>query len=57
MNGSCLQVKVSMEPLKLKVSATEYCGLGIGYVPLLVDEGFLLVDFKGSIAKLFVKRK
>lgn len=57
MNGSCLQVKVSMEPLKLKVSATEYCGIGMGYVPLLVDEGFLLVDFKGSIAKLFVKRK
>ena len=57
MSSSCLQVKISMKPTELKVSVGTFCGAGIGYFPLLVDEGYLLIDFKGGQSYLFVKKK
>ena len=57
MGSSCLQVKISMQPTELKVSVGTFCGAGIGYFPLLVDEGYLLIDFKGGQSYLFVKKK
>lgn len=57
MNSSCLQVKVSMIPIQLKVSVNTFCGAGINYIPLLVEEGYLLIDFKGDYSYLFVKKK
>lgn len=57
MESSCLQLKVSMFPTQLKVSVGEFCGAGVSYIPLLVDEGYLLIDFKDRQSFLFVKKK
>lgn len=56
MSSTCLYGKVDLvnKPLTCKVDLV--CGYGINYYPLYVDEGLLLVDFNGSITKLFVKR-
>jgi hypothetical protein len=57
MNQVCLHAKVTIEHVKLKVSISELCSTASKYLPLLVDEGFLLVDFNGGVSKLYVKRK
>ena len=57
MTSTCLQVTVSMLPLQVKVSATVFCGAGLSYIPLLVDEGYLLIDFKGGMSHIYVKKK
>ena len=57
MGSSCLQVKISMRSTELKVSVGAFCGAGVGYFPLLVDEGYLLIDFKDGQSYLFVKKK
>lgn len=56
MSSACLYGKVNLvsEPISCRVSMV--CGYGLNYFPLYVDEGVLLVDFKGNTAKLFVKR-
>lgn len=56
MSSTCLYGKVNLvdKPLVCKISIV--CGYGLDYFPLYVDEGILLVDFKGNITKLFVKR-
>jgi hypothetical protein len=46
-----------MSPIKLKVSVGEICGSGLNYLPLLVDEGYLLIDFRGGKSHLFVKKR
>ena len=56
MNATCLQVKVKLVDTKLKVAISEFCGFGLNYIPLLVDEGYLFVDFKGVQSKIFVMR-
>lgn len=57
MDASCLQVKFSLMNSGLKVSVSEFCGANLNFYPLLVDEGYLLVDFKGKHSYLFVKKK
>ena len=56
MSSTCLLGKVNLasNPLSCKISMI--CGFGLDYFPIYVDEGILLVDFKGNITKLFVKR-
>lgn len=56
MSSTCLFGKVNLvsNPLSCKISMI--CGFGLDYYPIYVDEGVLLVDFKGDVAKIYVKR-
>lgn len=57
MDGICLHVTATLASSRLNVSASLYCGLGSNYIPLLVDEGYLIVELNGSDALLYVKKK
>lgn len=52
----CLQVKVTVEPLQVKLTASLICGFGKTLIPLLVDEGYLFVEENGVISFLTVKK-
>jgi hypothetical protein len=56
MDGICLHVTATLASSRLNVSASLYCGLGANYIPLLVDEGYLIVELNGSDALLYVKK-
>jgi hypothetical protein len=56
MDGICLHVTATLASPRLNVSASLYCGLGVNYIPLLVDEGYLIVELNGSDALLYVKK-
>lgn len=56
-SSTCLQVKTSIIGERIQVSASILCGFGLNYFPLLVDEGFLLIDMGGKASKLFVQKK
>lgn len=52
-----MKVKNCTTPIQVTVS--QVCSIGGGamnYLPLLVDEGYLLVDLNGSLAKLLVEK-
>jgi hypothetical protein len=53
----CLRIKVSAEPIRVNARITQFCGAGLDFEPLLVDEGYLLIDFRGGYSKLFVRRR
>lgn len=56
--GICISMKVENCSTPLQVTVSQVCSIGSGtikYWPLLVDEGYLLVDLNGSIAKLLVE--
>lgn len=55
--SSCLQVTITMLPMRAIVTASIFCGAGLSYVPLLVDEGYLLIDFKDKTSYIYVKSK
>lgn len=55
--SSCLQVTITMLPMQAIVTASIFCGAGLSYVPLLVDEGYLLIDFKDKTSYIYVKSK
>lgn len=57
--GICISIKVENQIHPMQVTVSQICGLGgndLGYIPLLVDEGYLLVDVNGGFTKLFVKK-
>lgn len=56
MDGICLHVTATLASPRLNVSASLYCGLGVNHLPLLVDEGYLIVELNGSDALLYVKK-
>ena len=53
---SCLRVKIQRIPTRFKATISVFCGANIDFTPLLVDEGYLLIDVKGVQSFLFVKR-
>ena len=57
--GICISIKVENQITPMQVVVSQICGIGgsdLNYIPLLVDEGYLLVDMNGSLTKLFVKK-
>jgi hypothetical protein len=53
----CIQVEISVMPVVLKPSISLYCDLGQAYFPLIVDEGYLLVEDNGIVSFLCVDKK
>lgn len=56
-SGVCLNINISMVSSGIKASVSEYCSVKSKFIPLFVDEGVLLVDYNGGIAKLLVNRR
>lgn len=54
---SCLQVNVSVRPVALKPSVSLFCGVGGVYFPLLVDDGYLIVEENGVTYFLCVDKE
>ena len=57
MEKTCLQASATLVSKQLKLSASIFCGASLTYYPLLVDEGYLLIDFKGSKSFIYVKKR
>ena len=58
--GICISIKVENQIPPMQVTVSQICGIGgidLNCLPLLVDEGYLLVDMNGSLTKLFVKNE
>lgn len=52
--NSCLQVKVT-KAASIKSSVNQICQIAVlNYTPLLVNEGYLLVDVNGQLAYIYV---
>ena len=57
--GICISMKVKNCTTPIQVTVSQVCSIGgeeMNYLPLLVDEGYLLVDLNGSLAKLLVDK-
>lgn len=57
--GICLSLKVENCAIPMQVTVSQVCSIGgseITRLPLLVDEGYLLVDLNGSLVKLLVEK-
>ena len=52
----CLNVRVSTASIGLRARVTQFCGIGLNVIPLLVDEGCLFVDFDGGYTQLLVDK-
>lgn len=57
MTDTCLQVTVTLRNMPLSFTIGEFCGAGLNYWPLLVDEGILYIDFRDGESQLFVSKK
>ena len=56
MTSICLKTEVKLVSNGLKANASLVCGWNSNYFPVLLDEGFLFVDYKDEVVKLYVKR-
>lgn len=57
--GICLSLKVENCTIPMQVTVSQVCSIGRNEttrLPLLVDEGYLLVDLNGSLVKLLVEK-
>ena len=53
----CLQADVTIASQQLNLVVSLFCGLGQVYFPLLVDDGYLLVEDNGVVYFLCVERE
>lgn len=51
----CLNVKIKAYE-QLSVHINPICEMGIGFIPLLCNDGFLFAMIKGVAKKIFVKK-
>lgn len=52
----CINVIIKTQD-QLRVSINPICEMGIGFTPLLCNDGFLFSMFNGVVNKIFVKSK
>lgn len=53
----CLQANVEIASQQLNLVVSLFCGLGQVYFPLLVDDGYLLVEDNGVVSFLTVNKE
>lgn len=56
MINGCLSPNISLVSKSIKVDVNIVYGLKINFLPLLVDEGWLFVDYKDGVVKLYVEK-
>ena len=56
---SCLQIKVSnVQSINNHVSTSQICSTSYStFVPLIILDGIVFVDFNGKLAQVFVKKE
>lgn len=55
---SCLQVKVSCISIHNHVSTGQVCSAVCGaFIPLIIKDGIVLVEFNGMLSQVFVKEE
>lgn len=53
----CVNVEITRVTQPLEIQVEMVCGLSLNSIPLLVDEGYLLVDFNGDVGYLYVNKQ
>lgn len=55
--NSCLQIKVTKAAANMQAVISQLCTVAeLKFLPLLVDEGYLLVDFNGTKTYIYVDK-
>lgn len=54
--GICIKTNAKLVSCGIKTRVNLVCSLSPKYTPLLVDEGFVLVDHNNNIVKVYVEQ-